>query len=242
MKKYGYMIKTVNRNMEGYNGFKYPEKGKVVAPNWDPEPICGGGIHGLIHETKMHYIQKNDIWLVLKYEKGTEVVIENEKIKVPYAWIVFVGTAEDAQKKFEELTEKKYEYDYAVQTAEYESRQKAGDGSIQIVGDFSRQKAGNFSIQTAGAANIQTAGDESTQIAGNFSTQKAGNGSVCIINGREGYCQHTGKVLQILRFRDDEKKEIVFLKTIIKDNKKYKLEAKKTKRGWRLFKKEIKNV
>ena len=109
MKKYGYMIKTVNKNMEGYNGFKYPKRGKVVALDWNPKPVCGGGIHGLIHETEKHYIEKNDIWLVLKYKKGTEVVIDNEKIKVPYAWVVFAGTAEEAQRKFERLTRKKLE-------------------------------------------------------------------------------------------------------------------------------------
>jgi len=68
--KYGYMIKTVDKNMKAYNDFKYPKRGKVIAKDWNDKPECGGGLHGLIHETKYHYIQNNDIWLVLKYEKG----------------------------------------------------------------------------------------------------------------------------------------------------------------------------
>jgi len=279
-KKYGYMIKTVDKNMRGYNGFKYPKKGKVVAPDWDPAPICGGGIHGLIHETEEHYIENNDIWLVLKYEKGTEVVIDNNKIKVPYAWIIFAGTAEEAQKKFKELTGKEYQYDYTIQTAGYKSIQKAENWSTQIAGYKSTQIAGNWStqkaeyestqkagiwsIQKAGNRSIQigesgstqiaefestqiaeykstqTAGCKSIQKAGSKSTQKAREGSICIIDGKEGYCQHKGKVLQILRFYDDKKDEYVFLYTIIKNNKRYKLKAIETTKGWKLEKKEVK--
>jgi len=247
-KKYGYMIKTVDKDMRGYNGFKYPKKGKVVAPDWDATPTCGGGIHGLIHETEEHYIENNDIWLVLKYEKGTEVVICNNRIKVPYAWVVFAGTAEEAQKKFKELTGKEYQYDYAIQTAGCRSTQKAGNWSTQkaenwstqIAKSGSTQIAGFGSTQTTGYKSIQIAGIKSIQKAGNWSTQKAREGSICIIDGKEGYCQHKGKVLQILRFYDDKKDEYVFLYTIIKNNKKYKLKAVETAKGWELEKEEVK--
>ena len=264
MKKYGYMIKTVNKDMREfkyqliYPEFKYPEKGKVVAPNWDPHPEKGGGIHGLIHETRNHYIESSEIWLILKYEKGTEVTVYDEEIKVPYAWVVFVGTAQEAQKKFKELTGKEYQYGHAIQITEKRNcYQKGEEMSFQKAGSESTQVAGNWSIQIGeyykntqivGKESIQIAKDESKQIAEKGSIQiarinsfqSAEEGSISIIDGKEGYCQHKGKVLQILRFYDDKKDEYVFLYTIIKNNKRYKLKAIETTKGWKLEKKEVK--
>jgi len=194
-KKYGYMIKTINKDGTSYNGFKYPLKkgAKVEVKDWNCKPKCGGGIYGLIHETKYHYIENKELWIILKYEKGTEVIIDDEKIKVPYAWVVDWGEAGYIQNLFEKLTGKKYEYDYAIQTAGYNSTQKAGNYSTQTAGYSSTQTAGNYSAQTArndsiqkagiystqkaGSCSTQTAGDESIQKAGDYSTQTAGDNS-----------------------------------------------------------------
>jgi hypothetical protein len=45
MKTYG--IKSLYADMTARNGFKYPTRGRVEAPDWDPSPKCGGGIHFL---------------------------------------------------------------------------------------------------------------------------------------------------------------------------------------------------
>ena len=297
-KKYGYMIKTA-RLVDGkivshYNNrFEYPQKkgALVEVKGWNPKPECGGGIHGLIHETRFHYIQEGDIWLILKYLLDEAVEISQEKIKVPRAWVIAWGTAEEIQKKFEELTGKPYQYQYAVQTAGDESVQTAGEGSIQkaeyesiqiagyrstqeaeygsvqvargestqkagygstqkaerrstqIAGNGSVQIAGDESVQTAGEESVQTAGEESTQKAGRRSTQIAGcrstqiaeDGSISIIRGQEGFCQHEGKVMQILTFYDGEAGEYVFLHKLITDNKKHYLRAIEENGEWKLI-------
>ena len=184
-KKYDYMIKTLDKNFCGYGGFQYPQKkgALVEAPDWDPAPKCGGGIHGTVAWTGKHYIQKNSIWVVLKFVHKEAVVIDNEKVKVPRAWVVDWGTAEEMQRKWERLTGTKYQFDYAVQTAGHKSTQITGNESTQIAGNYSTQTAGYESTQiagykstqTAGNESTQTAGDESTQTAGHYSTQTAGN-------------------------------------------------------------------
>src|SRR3990167_9117853 len=46
------LLKTINAdntNSNG-NGFKYGKVGStVVATDWNPKPVCGGGIHGLLN-------------------------------------------------------------------------------------------------------------------------------------------------------------------------------------------------
>ena len=249
-KKYDYMIKTLDKNFRGYGGFQYPQKkgALVEAPDWNPAPKCGGGIHGTVAWTEKHYIQKNSIWVILKFIRDEAVVIDDEKIKVPRAWVVDWGTAEEMQRKWEEFTGAKYEFDYAAQTAGYkstqtagywstqtagyESTQTAGDESTQTAGDYSTQTAGSKSTQTAGYKSTQTAGYESTQTAGDESTQTAGGGSVSIIRGQTGFCQHRGKVLQVLTFYDYDDEEYVFLTKIINDQKKHKFTAVKKNGEW----------
>ena len=44
------VLRTVNADGTSYNGFQWPlEVGAVVeCPDWDPEPKCGNGLHGLV--------------------------------------------------------------------------------------------------------------------------------------------------------------------------------------------------
>ena len=273
-REYDYMIKTINEDGTSFGGFQYPLKkgAKVVASDWNSKPVCGGGIHGLVHYTRNHYIQSNSLWIILKYRKGTEVVVGDEKIKVPYAWVVAWGTAQEIQQKYSELTGKPYVYSYAIQIAGEESTQIAGEestqiaeswstqtagaqstqtagyGSTQTAGARSTQTAGYGSTQTAGYGSTQTAGEESTQTAehestqtagarstqtaGYGSTQTAGDGSVSIIRGKEGYCQHKGKVLQVMVVWDGEASEYIYLTKIISDKKKHRLTAIKEKGKW----------
>ena len=46
-----YILKTVKADGSAYGGFVWPiEVGaEVVAPDWDPTPDCGGGLHGLLN-------------------------------------------------------------------------------------------------------------------------------------------------------------------------------------------------
>lgn len=204
MKKYGYMIKTVDEmringrwRLVGFNNFIYPRKkgARVVAKDWKIDTNCQGGIFGIIHETRLHHIHNRPWWIILRYELGTEVEICGAKIKVPYAWMVdWDISAEKIQRRFEELTGRPYTYDYAVQNAEQFTEQFAERWSVQVAGFNSSQKGLNYAIQAAGKGSEQSASfraiqaaatnssqvatDKATQIAGVKCRQTAGAGSL----------------------------------------------------------------
>ena len=259
MGEYGYMLKSIiekdGKLISVYDStFIYPKKkgALIEAKNWDPEPECSGGIYGLIHETEDHHIVDYDVWLILKYKKSEAVIVDGNKIKVPRAWMVAWGNKEEIQRQFERLTGKEYTYDYAiqitshskktqkawnksVQIAKEEAIQKAGFHSVQIGGDFTKQTIGSSGIQIAGICSAQRGGGETIQIAGWASIQEAERGSISILRDKQGYCQHDGKVLQILVFYDYEDDGYVFLTKIIADDKRHHLRAVKVDGEWKLY-------
>src|ERR1051325_4919442 len=40
------VLRRCNPDGSSSHGFKYPQSGKVESPDWNPEPVCGGGLHG----------------------------------------------------------------------------------------------------------------------------------------------------------------------------------------------------
>jgi len=42
------VLRTCNSDMTSYGGFFWPESGEVVALDWDPDPVCGKGLHGFL--------------------------------------------------------------------------------------------------------------------------------------------------------------------------------------------------
>ena len=84
-------------------GFTWPEAGEVAAPDWDPYPRCGGGLHGwLWGEGKVHGNIPDDVindpksrWLVVEVAKSSIVELPG-KVKFPRGEVVFVGDREAA--------------------------------------------------------------------------------------------------------------------------------------------------
>ena len=43
------VLRTCAADMTAHNGtFTWPESGECAAPDWDPYPSCGRGLHGLL--------------------------------------------------------------------------------------------------------------------------------------------------------------------------------------------------
>jgi hypothetical protein len=42
------VLRTCDANLRSYGNFQWPDSGPVEAPDWDPTPKCGGGLHGLV--------------------------------------------------------------------------------------------------------------------------------------------------------------------------------------------------
>ena len=41
------VLRTVGPDRISKKGFKWPKRGPVKCPDWDPKPECGHGLHGL---------------------------------------------------------------------------------------------------------------------------------------------------------------------------------------------------
>jgi hypothetical protein len=99
------ILKTVNADMTAYNGFVWPESGIVTCPDWSPSKTCGNGLHGLLDGYgNSSFLNKSPDakWLVLEVERSLVVEIDDEKVKVPSANVIYCGDREGA---FELLTE-----------------------------------------------------------------------------------------------------------------------------------------
>ena len=155
-------LRTCNARMQGHNGFQWPDVGgEVSAPDWNPQPICGYGLHGLIWGIgSEQYLDRSETakGVVFEADEDSAVWIDGNKVKVPKARVVFVGTLNEAAQW---LDERKPSPDRAG----YRGTATAGDDGTA----------------TAGYRGTATAGDRGTATAGYRGTATAGYGGILSI-------------------------------------------------------------
>ena len=188
----------INETLLAHGGFRYPaEIGAVVeAPDWNPLPWCGGGLHGLLNGIGYFDLPSDGVWMVLEV-LGDEVVEFEGKAKIRRGRVAYIGDLRGAIRFLNE--QGIYETIFAVQkggscafqVAGYGSRQDAGRESVQVAGNSSSQEAGIRVTQVAGHWSSQTADYESVQVAGQESTQDAEGEGVIQVAGRRAV-QHAG--------------------------------------------------
>ena len=166
-----YMLKTVNADFTSHGGFRWPRRGKVVAPDWDPEPVCGGGLHGLLWgEGDGRLLDWSDdaVWLVCKIDADTAVDLGG-KIKVPEATVAHAGTRKTAT---------------AFLAAHAPGRSIVG--GTATARDFGTATAGYGGTATAGHRGTATAGLDGTATAGHGGTATAGDGGTIVVRWQDG--------------------------------------------------------
>jgi len=103
-KKAQYMLRTCKADMTSYNGFKWQEKGAVVAPDWDPSPVCGKGLHGFLSGCgKGELANWNDdaVWMVCRID--WLIVDLGGKVKTDKCTVVHCGDRKTATDKIRKL-------------------------------------------------------------------------------------------------------------------------------------------
>ncbi len=188
------VLRTCDSNGQSFRGFQWPlEVGAIIeAPDWNPEPILEGGLHGLPWgEGSSNCILKESdtIWMLIAVDNTKDYVEFINGCKFKKGRIAYIGKQEDTIETLQSMvTGNKY-----IVFA----RQDGGDKVVQLAGDFAVQNAGNYSIQEAKTNSIQitknhcfqkadsysnqTTGKYSTQIVGNNSIQRADIGTTQII-------------------------------------------------------------
>ena len=79
-----WMLRREGPGGVGRRGFQWAPVGEwTTAPDWDPEPVCGGGLHGVNHLAAGYMTSGADV--VFCETRGPQVVIDREKVKVESA-------------------------------------------------------------------------------------------------------------------------------------------------------------
>ena len=146
------VLRTCNADRTSHNGFLWPEGGPVSAPDWNPEVVCGYGLHGFLWgegDGSLANWTSDAKWLVAEVERESIVDLAG-KVKFPSATVVFCGDRLGATSYLAE---------------------HGGHGRAIVGGTAT---AGNRGTATAGDEGTATAGDAGTATAGYAGTATAG--------------------------------------------------------------------
>ena len=184
------ILKTVNADMTSYNGFRWPESGPVVAPDWNPARECGGGLHGLPWgegEGRLLDRSEKARWIVFEASE-TDVVCFGGKCKAPRGVVLHVGDQKSATDYILANGGAGHAVacasvsvgDYGTATAGCLGTATAGDYGTATVGDDGTATAGDYGDATAGDDGTATAGYRGTATVGKWGTAVAGDGGTAI--------------------------------------------------------------
>ena len=165
-----FLLKTVNPDGAAWGGFRWTldEGAEVIAPDWDPTPVCGGGLHGLLNGAGNGGLidwSTDAVWIVAEIPDGETVVDIDGKVKVRRCIVRHVGDKTSAP---EFLAAHGHTEGVVGGTA------TAGDGGTATAGYGGTATAGVDGAATAGYRGTATAGDDGTATAGYDGTATAG--------------------------------------------------------------------
>ena len=164
------VLRTCSANMRTYGGgFVWPSTGPVEAPDWDPEPRCGGGLHGFLwgegHGGLADW-SEGAKWLVVEVA-AKEVVDLGGKVKFSRGRVVHCG-------------------DRASATALIASvRPGAIVGGKSTSGDYGTSTSGDCGKSASGDGGISVSGDYGTSISGADGTSISGDRGIIIVRWRD---------------------------------------------------------
>lgn len=165
------VLRTCGEDLRSYCGFQWPKKGPVECPDWDPQPVCGHGLHGLLWgcgEAALLDLEKPAWWLVVRV-RASEIVDLGGKVKFPRGEVILATRERDAAVR--------YLLDHGAHDKPVAFRKAtAGDFGRAIVGDYGQATAGEGGQATAGNYGQATAGDLGQAIAGDYGRATADNG------------------------------------------------------------------
>ncbi len=175
------MLRTVDADHCAHGGFQWPREvdAIVVAPDWDPRPVLGGGLHGLLWgEGDYAQLQAEDlsrVWQVCEIDAREAVEVER-KIKVPRCRLVHIGDRFSATTWLAEHGGHGRAIAYGTATAGPDGTATAGPYGTATAGRGGTANAGRGGTATAGPYGTATAGPYGTATAGDDGTATAGPG------------------------------------------------------------------
>ncbi len=163
MPKPNLVMKVVGPDMRSYGGFLWPESGYVEAPDWQPQPSCGKGLHGWLNGQGDYPCQdfSSDCeakWLILEVDNFIALI---GKVKFQSCKVVHCGTRQSAT-------------DYLVQAGVTGPiigvTLSGGDNSTVSGGDYSTVSGWDNSTVSGGDYSTVSGWYNSTVSGGDYST------------------------------------------------------------------------
>ncbi len=171
------VMRTCNADLTSYGGFQWPESGHVAAPDWNPVPECGNGLHGLLWgcgNAQLLSWDEDAKWLVVAVDEESIVHLD-DKVKFLEGEVVYCGNrtgaammiAADPRAAGKPII-------CGTATAGYKGTATAGDAGTATAGEYGTATAGEYGTATAGDAGTATAGEYGTATAGYKGTAAGG--------------------------------------------------------------------
>ena len=180
-----WLLKTVKADGTARGGFQWPldEGAEVTAPDWDPTPVCGGGLHGLLNGAGNGGLinwSTDAVWIVAEIPDDETVVDLDGNVKVRRCIVRHVGDKTSAP-EFLAAHGHTEGVVSGTATAGYRGTATAGYRGTATAGVYGAATAGVSGTATAGVSGTATAGDYGTATAGYRGTATAGERGTIII-------------------------------------------------------------
>jgi len=239
------VLRTSDEDGKSHDGFQWPSRGRVSAPDWNGKPNCGGGLHGLPRGCGDGSLLNwdNDATAQLVIVDASRDYLEfDEKCKFKSGRVVF-----SKRNAFYEAIEilctvypdlpivgrRAAAGDGGTATAGYFGTATAGDCGTATAGYFGTATAGYCGTAAAGDYGTATAGDYGTAAAGDYGTATAGDyGTAAAGDGGTAAAGYGGTAtagdygILVIKWRDANRYRIsvgYVGEDGIEPNKKYKL-------------------
>ena len=92
-----YVLRKINEDGKHYN-FKWPMEINTIVecPDWNPEPQCGNGFHGLLEGNGSWSLLQGFHWAILDVDEQ-DIIDLDDKVKFSKCKIVHIGDKESMQ-------------------------------------------------------------------------------------------------------------------------------------------------
>jgi len=159
------ILRTCKSDMTAHGGFLWPTSGPVECPDWNPSPVCGGGLHGLPWgEGNGSLLSSDDDakWLVVEADDSSVLTGDGEltgKCKFPRGNVVYCGERDGAIAYLRENGADGKAIVFNAVTAGFYGQASAGYKGQASAGSYGQASAGYKGQASAGYKGQASAGD-----------------------------------------------------------------------------------
>jgi hypothetical protein len=161
-----YVLRTCNADMTS-NGFKWPKRGKVVAPAWQTTKRFGNGLDGALwgEGDGLHFNWSHDaVWQVVRVD--SKVTDLGGEVKFKKGYVVYSGDREKAINKIIKL---------GARGAVIGAFVTSGDSGTSSSGAYGASRSGNYGASISRHRGISKSGNHGISVSRYYGTSKSGD-------------------------------------------------------------------